>query len=373
MPHAKIEAATIYVASITNKTKWIFVELRLTSGLHGWGEATAQGLEDTVTDVFRAVSPLLKGRDAQDVLSTVGTLELPTLAHASVASALDQAAWDVIARQRDVTVAEALGGEGRGSVLTYANINRRTVDRSPEGFARSAAEATAGGHEAVKIAPFDEVTPDVRNAGEALAKVERGLERMRAVRSQIGPDRRLMIDCHWRLDLSSSRLVIDAAAEAGLYWVECPIPEIDDNLGDIRALRHYANRRGVRLAGCEQMIRLNGFRPYLATGVYDVIMPDVKYAGGLQEFLKIADQAARDGVQVSPHNPSGPISHAMSLQLCSVLGADSFLEMQFAETPLFETLQSPPLPVAIGGRIALANGVGAGMELAADILNEISF
>ena len=67
------------------------------------------------------------------------------------------------------------------------------------------------------------------------------------------------------------------------------------------------------------MTGLEGFRPFLEAGIYDVIMPDVKYAGGLRELLRIGEFAAGLGVACSPHNPSGPIAHAHSLHLSAHL------------------------------------------------------
>jgi galactonate dehydratase len=363
MPEDLIQQATIRVTDITPKTKWIFVELRTGGGLAGVGEATAQGREEAVVSAFKAMAGSAIGRVPHALIAHLKVQSLPTLAHSAVVSALDQAAWDILGRSKEISVAAALGGEHRRHIHVYANINRRTLDRSPAGFARSAGEAIAAGHEAIKIAPFDEATPDARRQGRLRDAVGVGLERMRAVREQIGGDRRLMIDCHWRLDRPTAEYVIDAAAEAGLYWVECPLPENDEHLDAIRTLRAHANAQGVKLAGCEEMIRLDGFLPFLKSGAYDVLMPDAKYAGGLRELLVIAEHAERAGMAVSPHNPSGPVCHAASLQLCAAMPQDEFLEMQFDETPLFERLQTPSLPVARQGVIALPAGPGLGLAL----------
>ena len=65
----------------------------------------------------------------------------------------------------------------------------------------------------------------------------------------------------------------------------------------------------------EQGIRFAAFQPFCEAGAYDVMMPDVKYVGGLREMLQTADQFARHGVRFSPRNPTGPTCHAASLQL----------------------------------------------------------
>jgi galactonate dehydratase len=35
----------------------------------------------------------------------------------------------------------------------------------------------------------------------------------------------------------------------------------------------------MRLAGCEEGVRLEAFAPFVTVGAYDVMMPDVKYVG----------------------------------------------------------------------------------------------
>jgi galactonate dehydratase len=368
-----MSGAALVMARITPKTIWIFVTLQGRSGLTGVGEATTQNREEAVLDRFRTFAgPAIAGKTPSQLIAYLRQCRLLTLPDAAVASALDQAAWDLIAQKQGVSVAVALGGEYQGSVQAYANINRRTLDRSPEGFAQSAADAVASGHNAIKIAPFDMVTPQACRAGTALGAVKTGLERIRKVRETIGDERRLMIDCHWRLDRAMAAYVIDAAAELGLYWVECPLQEDETHLTELKALRSRANSRGIRLAGCEEMTRLAGFAPFLEAGAYDVIMPDAKYAGGLEEYLQIAAHARRSDTAVSPHNPSGPVCHAASLQLCAAMGKDAFLEMQFDESPLFQSLQRTPLPLPNQGEIKLLHSTGQGLALDADILGTVS-
>ena len=163
--------------------------------------------------------------------------------------------------------------------------------------------------------------------------------------------------------------MIDAAAELDVHWIECPLPETDGNLKAIAALRDHANRRGVLLAGCEEMIRSEGFAPFLEAGAYDVIMPDVKYAGGMEEMLRLSDTADRHSVQVSLHNPSGPVCHAASLHFTAMLDKPDLLEMQFDETPLFDGIQEG-LNSVLHGSVMLPAKPGLGLSLKEDMLAE---
>jgi len=135
-------------------------------------------------------------------------------------------------------------------------------------------------------------------------------------------------------------------------WFECPLPETPENYAAIKRLRAKANAAGMRLAGAELFIGAAGFKPLLEQGLYDVVMPDVKYAGGLAECLRIAELAARHGCAVSLHNPSGPVCHAHSVHLSAVLEGDERLEYQHGETPSFFAI-APGLEAPSRGSAAL--------------------
>jgi galactonate dehydratase len=172
-----------------------------------------------------------------------------------------------------------------------------------------------------------------------------------------------MVDCHWRLNRAVAKTVLDAVSCHRLHWLECPVPESLEMLDTLRHWRTLANAQGVRLAGCEEMSLVGGFAPFLDAGAYDVMMPDVKYAGGLREMLAIADALLAHGVAFSPHNPSGPIAHAASLHVCAVSPTLDRLEVQYAETPLFDELVSGALPAAVRGRIDVPHRPGLGVRL----------
>ena len=363
---ACIDHLKFYSADPTADTTWLFVELCFDDGTLGLGEATLDGREAEVIGVARRLFPELTAVNVdRDCLYE--RLPFGSLPEASVSSAVMQSFCDALARRAGVPLATSLGGRLRNRVGLYANINRRTRDRSPEGMARSVGDASEAGFEAIKIAPFDEVRPDLDRTAMRAA-MGQGLKRMAAVRDALGPSARLMVDCHWRFDETGATEMIRAAALLAPYWIECPVFEAPDRIDTICRLRSKANAAGIRLAGLELQIQARGFRPYLAAGTYDVMMPDVKYVGGPEEMMKIADVFGRHGVAFSPHNPSGPICHAHSLQICSGLPASDLLEHQFDETPVFGALVNSELPTTKDG-VASLDPVrpGLGLTLARDL------
>jgi galactonate dehydratase len=121
-------------------------------------------------------------------------------------------------------------------------------------------------------------------------------------------------------------------APFGLFWLECPVAEA--NHAEIRRLRGMANDRGMRLAGAEIARRPRRLsQPVIEAGCYDVLMPDMpSMPAGIEEIRRIAALAQTAGIEIAPHNPTGPVCHAHSVHLCAVIPNFLLLEVQFGET-----------------------------------------
>lgn len=363
-----VSGARLIEMRVTPQTAWLFVEVAMDNGISGWGEASLPGSEQAVHQAALNWPLRLTGDALPDPEGLIDRLDFRDLPSAALSSAVLQAVWDISARQSGISLADRLGGRVRDEIGLYANVNRRTDDRSPEGFARSALDAVDAGFDAIKIAPFDEVVPGL-SSDEARTAMSAGLHRIAAVHEALGAEARLMVDCHWRFDHRSAPYLIDAVRDHAPYWVECPVPENEDMIDLLVALRRQANSGSMRLAGLETSIRAEGFMPYLRAGAYDVMMPDVKYAGGPDEMLRLAGLLSRHGVAFSPHNPTGPICHMQSIHVCAAARTTDLLEHQFRETPLFDRIAgnaSPPL----AGRMAVPDWSrpGLGISLKEDEL-----
>jgi galactonate dehydratase len=116
------------------------------------------------------------------------------------------------------------------------------------------------------------------------------------------------------------------------------------------------------MAGGEVLFGMAGFAPLTRTKAVNVIMPDVKHCGGLLELTRIAAMADADGVAVAPHNPSGPVSTAASVQVCAVLRNFRLLELQWGEAGWRGELLDPPERF-VDGSIAVPSRPGLGVAL----------
>jgi galactonate dehydratase len=281
----------------------------------------------------------------------------------AITSALQQAIAAIDAESNSIPVWALLGKQQRTSVPAYANINRATTDRSPAGFAATAREAMAAGFNAFKAAPFDGVTPANCAGEEGRALINVGIERVLALRDAIGPDARLMVDCHWRFDEARAIDTLRELDAAKLFWFECPMNEAPDFWPAYQRIRAAAHAQGVRIAAAETQVGAPAFQAMFDSGIVDAVMPDIKYCGGPREMLAIAESAEQAGVLFSPHNPTGPVCTTASLHVASIAPQCDLLEFQFGESPLYYELLGGTHPLLENGAFTVPAEPGLGIDI----------
>jgi galactonate dehydratase len=333
------------VLNVSDKTNWFFLRVEDSAGRIGWGEATLIGWEPVMQAALTQRLPHWRGLPLCEVREAVRVAPRSAagLVGQSLVSAFLQACASLQAQYLGTALHAVLGALLRREVPLYANINRATRDRTPAGFVQTARRAREHGYTRFKAAPFDGLLPRDAGSSQARQRIHHGIDCMLALREALGPEALLMVDCHWRFDEASALQTLADLAPARLHWFECPIAETHAHWPALRRIRHACAEQGVRLAAAETQIGLESFQTVFDEGLYDVVMPDVKYCGGPWEMLRIAQAARRAGVGFSPHNPSGPICTWHSLHVAAVAPECAMLEVQFDESPLYEQLLEAPL------------------------------
>jgi len=375
LPTLRVTGLDLLPVRATSRTVWLFVRLRTDAGLIGLGEASdAFGFANTTAEdasamqsQLRVLLPMIEGRSPFDI-EAYRQRGLPLartgLVAATAFSAIEQALWDLAGRALDVPTYALLGGALRSTLPVYANINRATAPRTPDGFAAAAVRATREGFRAIKAAPFDGFPPPGAPARDVEAAIDSGIAAVAAMRAAVGPEVGIMIDCHSFFSVDQSVNVAGRLEPYNLTWYEEPVPpdEIDDTLAIKGRIRQP-------MAGGELLFGVSGFAPLIRRRAFDVIMPDVKHCGGLLELRHIAALAAAEGIMVAPHNPSGPISTAASVQACAGMDNLNFLELQYGEVEWRPEALSPPERF-INGSIQVPDRPGFGVELNADLIRD---
>ncbi|MDO5552727.1 MAG: galactonate dehydratase [Planctomycetia bacterium] len=310
------------------RTNWLFVKVMTdVDGLWGVGEATLEYKEEATVGACRDLERELIGRNPlqieaiwQDAYRDAYWRGGPVLM--SALSAVDMALWDILGKELGVPVWQLFGGKVREEVPCYANAWFASA-RTPEQFGEKASAAVERGFHALKWDPFGSAWRSLdRNAyTQAMACVR---EVSRAVGDRAG----VMIEGHGRFDLPTAAHIARGLEEYDVLWFEEPI--IPDSIESLARLRREIN---VPVAFGERLFGMNAFRTLLEAGAADYIQPDVSHAGGLSELRRIAALAETYHVPICPHNPSGPVANAATLQLAASLPNFYLLETMATDVP----------------------------------------
>ena len=358
----KIIKSNLFEANVTKKTKWLFVKLENDIGISGWGEATLQGKENEILTQSEKIFELILNKNYLTPQDLKKLLPFNNIVEAALSSAIMQCLWDIEGKLKEKSISSIFGNNHK-KVSIYANFNRSTVDRTPKGIVNKLHEVLKDGFTKIKFAPFDEVSAGLTSK-EIRKAMQPGLERINIIKQNVDPKIDVMIDCHWRFNFETTIDLIKEIEGLNLYWLECPIPETIESLGELKKIRSITNSKGMFLAGLEKKVLTVGFERYVKSGVYDVMMPDIKYAGGPDELIALDKFFYNHNVKFSPHNPTGPVAHAHTLQICAAANEPPLMEYQYKETEYFKTLLKNPNPEIINGKSRLpANVFGVGVTI----------
>lgn len=131
---------------------------------------------------------------------------------------------------------------------------------------------------------------------------------MRTLREILGDDYDIMLDCWQALDPIYAIELIGRIAEFRPRWLEeCVMPDRIDSY------RRVKERSAIPLSGAEHEYTRWEFKRFIDAGALDMLQPDIYWAGGLSEVLKIVAYAAAHDVMVIPHGHSTPAGLHFSL------------------------------------------------------------
>jgi galactonate dehydratase len=367
MKIAKIEPQFV---NVSEKSNWTFFKITTDEGLTGLGEATLQGWEGVQLACLERILPQLTGKtleQAQAVV-TVYPHAFGGLAANSVYSAIEMAIMDIRGKAAGKPIHALFGPQLRKSVRVYANVNRSIAERSIKGYTARAKEIAAEGFTAIKIAPFDDISPDTVNDPKVKQRIADGIAYTYATREAVGPNFDVLLDCHWRFDEETAKFVIRELEKAKPFWLECMVSESPEGQPALARVRTYARERGIRLAGAERQVAATGFQRYADNHLLDVVMPDIKYAGGYTEMVKICKLVGPAGIEFSPHNPTSPLCTLASLHVSAVVENFLIFEHQLAENERYQDIMIGTHPPLVNGCYPIPDAPGAGMTLNEDVV-----
>ena len=343
----------------TFRTNFVFLKVETDEGVSGIGEGTLEYKEHALLGAIEDIKRVLLGQDPREVERICHDLYRdsywrvgPVLQ--SAVSMVDMALWDIKAKLCGVPVYEMLGGRVRDSIRMYANAwfaGARTADE----FAAAAKVAVSKGITALKWDPFGKAYLYMENQ-----EFNRSMEIVEAVRGAVGNDVDLLIECHGRFDIATSIKIANALKPFNPMFFEEPTPP--DNLDTLREVKE---RSPVPISAGERLYTRYDYRPMFDKMAADNIQPDISHAGGIMELKKIAAEAESRYIPFAPHNPSGPVANAATLQLAATCQNFEILEIMYSDVPWRHDVTNEAL-VYKDGYIEIPDRPGLGIELNED-------
>ncbi|UWQ19821.1 enolase C-terminal domain-like protein [Jannaschia sp. M317] len=303
-------------------TKKVFLRIETEDGLTGWSCTNGGEVVELILNAHLA--RLLDGQDAGDIdllwdqmVAALLPNDRSGFAMMAVA-AVDIALWDLRAKRAAVPLVDVLGGARTDTLRTYATTPQP--------------DALAGG----AWAGLKAAAPYGPEAGaEGLAE---NVALMHRFAKAAGPETPIMIDAFMAWDADYALRFAEAMADLPLAWLEDPLPPNDiDGLIRLRdgmdpsvplALGNFAFSR----SDCAELMR---------AGVAGILQPDVAWAGGITEALRILDMAAETDTPVILHNTC---EQPWSLSLAAARQDDALVEFvdRGAQSPLYGLIAPHP-------------------------------
>jgi len=346
----RISAIETKVAGVPNRN-WTFVYVHTDEGITGLGEATCEWHERAVISAIGSVSDWLIGEDPSRIEHIWQRLYRQHhfrggVVMTTVASALDQALWDIAGKACGMPLYRLFGGACRDYVQLYARAdeNRGTI-------AEQALRAAEAGYTIFKTGP------GFRRCTEG--ELQRVLvAQVREIRKCVGDRLELWLDYAGRTGPAATISLMRRLAAEGLDVIEEPLPP--DSLQAWREVR--SARIDMEIATGERLFTRWQFRPLVTERLVDIIQPDVCHCCGISELRRIAALAELDHVQVAPHCPRGPVGLAASCH--AALAIPNFRALEHCRRyPEFFEIQRDPWAIPSDGRVIVPERPGLGIEL----------
>ncbi|MCD2184800.1 mandelate racemase/muconate lactonizing enzyme family protein [Rhizobium sp. GN54] len=331
----------------------VLVEIETDEGISGFGEAgvaygygapAVAGMLEDMALQLSGRNPLEIRRIWQDLYDHSFWAKGGGAISFAAISAIELALWDIKGKAAGLPVHELLGGAVRTDIKVYANGWNHEHD-DVVSWAKAAGRPLADGYHALKAYPFAYELPDgtFRHVSARMlddGRFRQAIERVKALRAEVGPDIELMLDLSGGLCDDQLLRFLDVCRDLDITWIEEPVDPFN-----LTGLSRVAARSGIPIALGERVYGRSGFRNVLDTGAVSIVMPDVANCGGMLEAVQIAGMAETYNVRVSPHNCASSLCTAASLSLCAAIPNAMNLEVYpyFADSNTYvQVLENPP-------------------------------
>jgi L-talarate/galactarate dehydratase len=329
--------------------EFLTVQVRTDDGIEGIGVTTFGGkIMRTLKTALDEFGELIKGEDPLRTEHVIGKLRAASascgpggIAELAIA-AIDIALWDIRGKAFGVPLAHLLGGL-RDRVPAYASgalVRTTPLDK----LERAAAALVEKGYRQVKA----QLAVDGLSAAQEV-------ERIRVIRNATGPDTALMVDINQRWSVAEAISIGHRIEEFGLTWLEDPT-----RCDDYQGLAKIADALTTPVCAGEYLWGIEPHRQSMAHHSVDIVMIDVLRAGGITQWVKIANMAEAFNKPVASH-----LLPEIHVHLIAAIPNGLVVEYMPWTWRLFE---NPPMPV--NGEMAVPTVPGLGLKFAPDLFEK---
>jgi len=261
-------------------------------------------------------------------------------------SGIDLALWDLCGKILDQPVYALITDQPRSEIPAYATGND-IVDYVEQGFS------------ACKI-------PLRFGLAEGELGFQKNLEIVQKSRDLIGEKVDLMVDIYLRWDVDYTLRFAESTTDLNLKWIEEPIAL--DNYRGMAELVDTIDSTWI-VSGEHEFTRY-GFRELLQWKAADMIQPDVSWAGGFGECLRIAQESANLHIPTWPHQAGTPwglhLTACLPLPaMAETFGLNHLSRTQSVESEIYRRLRPQPKD----GLFKLNDLPGFGLDLSPELLD----
>ena len=338
------------------RTNWVFVKVYTDEGIDGVGEATLEYKEKALLGALEHIKEYLVGKDPRQIEKHWHDIYRDAYWRGgavlmSALSAVEMALWDILGKSLGVPVYQLLGGKVHDKVRIYVN-GWFAGAKEPEEFAQKAKIAAERGITALKWDPFGKNYMNISGA-----ELDKALRNVAAVREAVGAGVDLLIEGHGRFNIPTATKIAKELEQFKPLFFEEPVPP--DNLD---ALRSVKDKSPVAISAGERLYTRWDYRLMFDKMAADYIQPDISHAGGVMELKKIAAEAESRYIPFAPHNPSGPVANAATLQLAATCPNFEILEIMYSDVEWREDVTDEKLEYS-DGYMTIPDAAGLGIEI----------
>ncbi len=320
-------------------------------GLMGFGEAKAavgsSGVcASIVTCVENELKPILVGKDARNINELWVRMYngvrdhyamkrgrvFPVLGRRgltiSAMSGVDMALWDLLGKSLNVPVMQLLGGACREIMPVYASggwANAEEIGAQLNGYVEKGFRAVK-----MRVGVMDET-------------VGYSIDRVKAARSALGPDIKLMVDAHGTFNVPEAKFFSRQVEDCNLYWFEEPIaPDNKIGCAEVRA------SASIPIAAGESEFTRFDMRELIDHRAVDVLQPDAAIIGGITEGVKVSALASAYQLELAPHCWGSAFSFMAGVNLAFASPSAAISEFSLGGNPMMYDLVEEQITVKDG-------------------------